>query len=241
MDTAEKTQHVLHARPEQLLSVVRAMIGVTSGREDDEHPLPPGPWDPVIRIALENLSAFGPHPEPWATLVPAASLRGIGSIFGERSEFWKLILTSITAKHPEIFDALGGGHSFADEVSLNPQPLPPRLAFLGALARAVVSRAELLQEIADAMQREGEQQGIIIVSGYINKFVDDYCGTSFKLKYPFPGPRPHWFNQELSGVDLLITAAQFEQSAKETFNNDLRQTLSHASLKLAEAGLQKIQ
>src|SRR2546425_9866235 len=115
MDTAEKTQHVLNARPEQLLSVVREMISVTSGREDDEHPLPPGPWDPVIRIALESFSAFGPTPEPWATLVSAASLRGMGSIFSERAELWKLILTSIAAKHPEILDTIGGGQSFADE------------------------------------------------------------------------------------------------------------------------------
>ena len=35
------------------------------GREDDEHPLPPGPWDPHIRRALEQIYVLGPHPEPW--------------------------------------------------------------------------------------------------------------------------------------------------------------------------------
>ena len=30
----------------KLLAFVRTMIGASQGRQDDEHPLPPGPWDP---------------------------------------------------------------------------------------------------------------------------------------------------------------------------------------------------
>jgi hypothetical protein len=64
-------------------------------------------------------------------------------------------------------------------VALNPQPLPPREAFLIAAARAVIRRAELLQEIAGALFDEGSERGIIIVGGYTSRFSDDWCGTGF--------------------------------------------------------------
>lgn len=240
MNVKQTQQRSFQVSQDQLLSLVRAITGGNTGREDDEHPLPPGPWDPVIRIALESINVFGPQPEPWAVVGLGASGRSIGSVFGSRSELLKVIFASIAARHPEIWDAIGGGRLGA-EVELNPQPLPPRSAFLVAMARAVISRAELMQEIADATPREGEQQGIIIVGGYIERFVDDYCGTDFRLKYPFPGPRPHWFTEELGGTDLVVMAAPFEQAAKEAFNPDLRQNLADASAKLAEAGLSRIQ
>jgi hypothetical protein len=217
MNTKQTEQQSLHISQEKLLAFVRTMIGGSKGREDDEHPLPPGPWDPVIRLALERINVFGPHPEPW-----------------------KVIFASLLARHPEIWDAIGGGHSFSEEVALNPQPLPPRFAFLGSVAQVVISRAELFQEIADATRREGEQQGIIIVSGYIARFVDNFCGTDFRFKWPYPWPRPNWFISELDGIDLVVMATQFEQAAKETFSPDLRQNLADASAKLAEVGLSKM-
>ena len=151
------------------------------------------------------------------------------------------LFAGILARHPEISDAIGGGHSFGDEVALNPQPLPPRYAFLVSVAQALTSRVELLQEIADATAREGEQQGIIIVGGYVSRFVDDFCGTGFRLRYPFPGPRPHWFTAELDGIDMMVMATQFEQAAKESFSPDLRRNLADVSTRLAEAGLSRMQ
>lgn len=102
-------------------------MGGRTGREDDAHPLPPAPWDPVIRIALKRINVFGPLPDPW-----------------------KAVFTSILTRHAEIGDVISSGPSFGEEVALNPQPLPPRFAFLVALAQMVISRAELLQEISDA-------------------------------------------------------------------------------------------
>jgi hypothetical protein len=224
-ESAEQQSFHTHPSQQKLLAFVRAMIGGSRGREDDEHPLPPGPWDPVIRVALERIGFFGPQPEPWRVLDRSA----------------RLLFAGILARHPEISDAIGGGHSFGDEVALNPQPLPPRYAFLMSVAQALISRAELLQEIADATAREGEQQGIIIVGGYVSRFVDDFCGTGFRLRYPFPGPRPHWFTAELDGIDMVVMATQFEQAAKESFSPDLRRNLADVSTRLAEAGLSRMQ
>jgi len=89
-------------------------------------------------------------------------------------------------------------------------------------------------------QGGGEERGIIIVSGYIARFVDDFCDTGFRLKYPFPGPRPHWFGEELNGIDLVVMAMQFEQAAREVFNPGLRQNLADASAIFVEAGLSKM-
>jgi hypothetical protein len=108
------------------------------------------------------------------------------------------------------------------------------------VAQVVISRAELLQEIADATRHEGEQHGIIFVGGYTSRFSDDWCPTGFRLKWPFPGPRPHWFTNELDGIDLVVMATQFEQAAKETYSPDLRQNLLEVSAKLAEAGVSKM-
>lgn len=208
---------------EKLLAAVRAVTGRTQGREDDDHPLPPGPWDPVIRTALERVISFGPLPDPWV----------------RSSELAKLILTLVIKLRPELSDALKP-HSLIDLVALNPQPLPPRAAFLTALARTVVERAELIQEIADA-QGQGEQQGIIIVGGYPVRFADELCPEKFRFKWPLPHPPPPWFKQELDGVDLLMLATEFDQAAKGAFSPALRQGLADASAKFAQTGLSRMQ
>jgi hypothetical protein len=241
MNTQGTTQQSVHIDQEKLMAVVRSLIGGRGGREDDEHPLPPGPWDPVIRVALERVSVFGPRPEPWDTLGPGVPWRSIEAVYGPLPDPWKLVFSTILARHPEIFDVIGGGHSRVDEVALNPQPLPPRIAFLLSVVRTVVSRAELFQEMADATRREGEQRGIIIVGGYISRFSDDWCGNGFRLKWPFPGPRPNWYTDQLHATDLLVMATHFAQSAKEAFNPDLRQNLANASAKFVETALSRTQ
>jgi len=222
------------------------MIGGGAGREDDEHPLPPGPWDPVIRVALEQISFFGPSPKRRITGSERSHSRTAEPVVNPMSDPRNVVFQSIFRKHPEIFDAIGGGHSFGDEVALNPQPLPPRAAFLIAVAQAVIRRAELLQEIAGATSQDGSQQGIIIVGGYTSRgytsrFSDEWCGTGFKLRWPFPGPRPHWFPHKLNAIDLIVVATQFEQAAKETFSQKLRQHLVKTSGKFTEVGMSRLQ
>ena len=217
------------------------MIGGGAGREDDQHPLPPGPWDPVIRVALERLRSFGPRPEGRIAGSERSYSRTAPPVVNPMSDPQNVEFHSIFRKHPEIFDAIGGGHSFGDDVALNPQPLPPRAAFLIAAAQAVIRRAELLQEIAGAISHDDSQQGINIVGGYTSRFSDDWCATGFRLRWPFPGPRPHWFFHELDGIDLIVVATQFEQAANGTFSRELRQHLAKTSAKFAEAGMSRLQ
>lgn len=242
MDTQKSEQHSLRISQEQLLTLVRTMIGGSVGREDDQNPLPPGPWDPVIRVALESVTVFGPRPEPWnAFSLTRSSLQNAASDVEQNSKFRDVVFAAILAKHPEIFDTIGGSPNFGDEVTLNPQPLPPRYAFLTGVAQAVIRRAELVQEIADSTVRDGSEQGIIIVSGYLGRFSDDWCPTGFKLRWPFPGPRPNWFAQELDGIDLMVMATQFDQAAKETASSELRGQLVNTAGKFAEMSVFRIQ
>lgn len=49
----------------QFTQLVGALAGL-AGYSDPDNPLPPGPWDPVIRKALRGIDLVaGPHPEPW--------------------------------------------------------------------------------------------------------------------------------------------------------------------------------
>jgi hypothetical protein len=45
----------------------------------------------------------------------------------------------------------------------------------------------------------------------------------------------------LDGVDLMLLAMEFEMSARETFSPSLRQNLSAAAARFAEAGLSRLQ
>ncbi len=210
----QPSQHVLNIAQEHFLALFRTAFGSQGGCEDDEHPLKHGPWDPVVRSALERAHVFDPQ-----------------------SASRKLAFAALAARHPEIWDGVGGDSRFGAEVELNPQPLPPRFAFLVALAQAVVDRAELIDEVASASRQDGEQQGIIIVSGYIARFADDFCGNGFRFKWPWPGPRPNWFAEEVAAIDRVVIAAQFDQAAKESASPTVQQSLAEATAKLVTTAL----
>jgi hypothetical protein len=239
MNAEQIEQRSLHINPEKLLAFVSELMEAHVGCEDDPNPVPDR-YASLLSEALDRVPIPNP-PAAWTNFDrPPSPLRTRHLVVGPHLETWKVFLTSILAKHPELYDVIGGGHSFGEEVALNPQPLPPRLAFLAAVVRTVISRTELLQEMADAIAHEGERRGIIIVGGYLSRFCDDFCGNGFTMIWPFPGPRPWWFPAELNAVDLVVMASQFHQAAKRTHSPELRQQLANAGAKFVEAGLSKI-
>src|SRR5881628_724497 len=87
---------------------------LTTGYPNPDGPAdPPGPLDPYIRRALERS-------------VVGASAGG--------TNLWRII----AEKHPEIWDVIGGDPS--SQIALNPQPLPPRSAFLAAVIQEFTER-----------------------------------------------------------------------------------------------------
>ena len=217
MQATQKSSETINISRDKLLLLVGQMFGGQDYPNPDD-PQPPGPWDPLIRTVANQF--FGPRPEPWRT---EANLRAI--------------LGVIAARHPEIFDVIGGDRF--TWAALNPQPLPPRALFLAAFTQAVIDRVLLTQEIADAINQTGEQQGIIIVGGRLAMLVDELCGNNFKIKIPIPRPK-HDTDKRLSGLDLLAAGAVFEQNAGFVTDAGLRQELSKAGAKLAEAGIARM-
>jgi hypothetical protein len=220
MATSQEGYSALQISPERLLTLIQDMLSSTHERPGDEQPLPPGPWDPAIRAALHSINPFGNPANSW-------------------EEF---ILSILAQRFPAINDVpRGGGGNIFERVALNPQPLPPRQAFLKSLTQTIVERTELLQEMAAAFSDGSEERGIIIVSGYLSRFLDEFCGTGYKLRFPHPGPRPTWFPDQLDASDLVVMAAYFQQAAKETFYRALGEQLSQTSTKLLQAGISATQ
>ena len=209
----------IHISREKLVSLVSHVFGRSFENPNPDAPSKPGPWDPVIRKVARQV--FGPSPEPW------------------RSEFSvdRLILSIIAARHPAIYDVIGGGRF--NWAALNPQPLPPVAAFVVAFTEEVIDRILLMQDLADAMNQTGEQQGIIIVSGRLSLLVDELCGNNFKIKIPIPHPKRET-DELLSGLELMMAGVVCEQASATIAHESLQQELSNAAGKLIETGLARL-
>jgi hypothetical protein len=126
-------------------------------------------------------------------------------------------------------------------VALNPQPLPPKAAFAVALAQEVVDRALLVQEIGEALPQAGQERGIIIVGGLVNRFIDDCGNDRLWRKRPFPPPPPRGHGDDkLSALELLLMGAVFEQGARGAANEQVQQKFAEAGSRLAEVAAARL-
>lgn len=174
----------------------------------------PGPFDPYMRRALER------------------AVLGTGSGIG--THLWRVV----AEKHPEIWGVIGGDPS--PQVALNPQPLPPKSAFLAAIVQEFADRMTLVAELADLIPRPGGEAGSLLVAGHVARFVDEVCCNGFKLRWPFPTPAPAWFSDTLSGADFVVMGTQFQQSSVIARDRDLGRTYADAAHALLEAGAARL-
>ena len=181
-----------------LVSILSSFIG---GYPDPNNPLPPGPWDPVIRRAFNQIRyQLGPQPEPWITRV----------------------------QNPLI------------QVALNPQPLPPRLAYTTVLAQEIVNSIANLQDIADTLSADAQARVGEVASQRLQAFLDDYCGTPPR-KNPFPVPHPRdGVVEGFNPLELVIIGTQFEAAATTLSNGGLQEALSGLGTKLVEQGISQL-
>jgi hypothetical protein len=185
---------------------------LTTGHPDPGPEETPGPLDPYIRRALERMA--------------------VGSGIG--AGLWRVI----AEKHPEIWDVIGGDPQA--RMGLNPQPLPPRSAFLAAIILEFTERMTLVAEIADLIPRPGGERGIIIVGGHVATFVDGICMNGMHIRWPLPWPAPAWFSGALNGADLIVMGTQFQQSAAIAMDRELGRTFADAAHALLEAGAARL-
>jgi hypothetical protein len=181
----------------------------------------------VIKEFIEPRTPSIPIPPPQR--MERVVRLALDRVFGPSPDPW------LTAQRYADFSTL---RSPGDRAALNPQPLPPRYHFLTALAQEVIDIAELMVEINGAPSES--ERGMIAAGGYVESIVDDTCGNGFRLIWRGPGPRPSWFPEQLSGVDLLVMGRQFSESAHNQFNAGLSEVMSRAAEKLARIGASRL-
>ena len=222
---------------EDILKIVGLRFGSSIENPNPDEPEKPGPWGPIIREALDYTEVFGPFPEPWRQTYEHVS--------GPHPQPWKQrfnadqILRIVARRFPQIWEVVGGGHSF-DEVALNPQPLPPHEAFAEALAQAIIRRAELVRDVAASLGSDQiAERGIIVVGGRdLSAMIDEFCGNNFRLVRP--KPHPPWWKDSFGSWSYLVMATQFDRAAHETSYDDLRDAYHEAAGKLVDTGLAKL-
>lgn len=131
-------------------------------------------------------------------------------------------------------------HHRVHELPLVNPHLPPRYAFLQAVAQSFIERAELLQELATATAVDGQPPGADHLGGYVSHFVHDWCETEFIPRWPFPGPPPPWWLTQLDAVDLVVLGLSFEQAALRSFDRKLAEDLAGAAHRFLDAGLARL-
>ena len=126
------------------------------------------------------------------------------------------------------------------QVALNPQPLPPRMAFSVALAQEVIEKISL-SEMADALPKEARGQTLEFTNNFLSRFIDD-CGNGRVVPGKrWPGPFPHYLGDKaVYGIELVVIGAQFAKAASLVSNERLQQSLISGSSKLMETGLSQI-
>ena len=209
----------LHISREKLVALISSSYAPQGENPNPDDVPRPGPWDPIIHKVSRQF--FGPSPQPWRS----------------ESTLEHKILEIIAERHPAIYDVIGGGRF--NWAALNPQPLPPKAAFVMAFTEEVLDRVLLMQEIADSLNDTGNQRGIIIVSGKLSMLVDELCGNNFKIKIPIPHPK-HDPHRGLSGMELLMAATVCEKTAHSCSNIELHHELRRTSNRLIEEGIARM-
>jgi hypothetical protein len=129
------------------------------------------------------------------------------------------------------------------ELMLNPQPLPPKQAwqrdawFGAAAADATIRYALDRQELAESVDAPNRINELVRAS--IQQFVDDLCPQPPRPpRWPFPWPRPKWWEQgEIGPLDVLVAGARFYRAAETMPDNALAADFDAGADTLFEAGL----
>lgn len=135
---------------------------------------------------------------------------------------------------------LATASSLADEVALNPQPLPPReeLQFAAATVAGEIAAAAIGAEAAGM----GEEAHRIV-----DQAIDEWCGTGtghHRFPWPHPWPVP-WYLQDPEpqqwAVETarLVGALTLASTASRMTSGPARDALAHGAEQLAEAALSR--
>ena len=124
---------------------------------------------------------------------------------------------------------------------LNPQPLPPRVAFAVALSQALVDNIGSLRDLATLLPEELQGRALEGASSRLSQFIDDCGNGRVPRKWPFPWPPRRGDESELLGpADLVVIGAQLAQLAATVGDERLQQELAEGGAKLIETGMAQL-
>lgn len=130
-----------------------------------------------------------------------------------------------------------------DEISLNPQPLPPRAIDAALVARAAISQAVEQYEAAAIIVIGGDvERAVEATRVKLERFVDGLCPDPPKPPVPWPWPWGHTFDRDaLDPMVLLAAGAQFQRMADVIGDHPLRAALEQSADRLFEVGLDRLE
>ena len=165
------------------------------------------------------------------------------TVKGENAVSYLTLLSIIGRISPEAWDAihphgpvLGISESVLssriERLALNPQPLPPRDAFL-------VGAADLAHEIVrQALSIEARGESSL---SFVSDTIDDWCGTPWPRKWPLPFPRSGPTPDPWDTVDVqaarLVAAIVFASVADRLTDDKFSAVFADGADRLAEAAL----
>jgi hypothetical protein len=152
---------------------------------------------------------------------------------------YSAVLSIVARIRPEAWDAIVP-HTPAirtraglERVALNPQPLPPREAF-------VVGAAELAHEIvrqALAIEAHGDSS-----FSFVSDTIDDWCGTPWPRKWPLPWPGPDpdpkpWWETVDVAAGRLVASVIFASVATRLADEKFSAVFADGAERLAAAAV----
>lgn len=239
----------------------RSAPGIGAYPNPDD-PMPHGPWDPVIRAAIERAGYLFRSLETR----PYARQWEIGAFPQQLKTFEHGLLSDPYRMGPYAQPLRAYEHGLLPDpyrlgpspepwsfygaryAELNPQPLPPlppveTRSYIQAvsLAREILERAEYLQHSIEAARTEGTTtQGEELPRNFVMGFAKHFASNLATLPVdPFGGfdygrpPKPNWLQAILIGC-LLKSASTFDSTHAK-----LRLVLEEAGNLLVNAGLSK--
>jgi hypothetical protein len=123
-----------------------------------------------------------------------------------------------------------------EKAALNPQPIPPGIAFYSEVAKAAIARAWTLYDVQTGLAKGADNDGDWLPVNYLHDLGNHLNGSLvWRLIHP---PHINWSNQELRAVDLLTVSAEFQSAAAVTNVPSMRAAFREAALQLQRRAVQ---
>lgn len=203
---------------QKLVTIVSGLLGANP---DPDNPPPHGPWDPYIHKAAvrTSLGFTNAHPgeeDPHYPPRPPFSL-------SEFINVWNVLYRyELTTPYANVY--------------LNPQPLPPGIAFARSLAREIIDQAGVISDISGTNGKESNGSA----AAFVLRFTEDLCPIPAKVpfppgKKPVPGPGP----QPWGAVELAAVAVEFQQAALHADRQEIKDALIEAGDRILDAAIDR--